>query len=59
MLDDDRQRAALEVVAMEDQEFFEVFGTAKRLGKEIRSGLLSLLFDTPALYPLTREFAIF
>ncbi len=59
MLNDDDQRAALEVLAREDQEFFEVFGTAKRLGEQIRTGLLSLLFETPALYPLTREFAIF
>jgi hypothetical protein len=59
MLDDDEQRGALEALATEDQESSEAFATAKRLGKEIRSGLLSLLFDTPVLYPLTREFAIF
>jgi len=59
MLDDDEQRGALEALATEDQKSSEAFATAKRLGKEIRSGLLSLLFDTPVLYPLTREFAIF
>jgi predicted nucleotidyltransferase len=59
LIDDEEQRAALEALATEDQGSSEVFASAKRLGKETRSGLLSLLFDTPALYPLTREFAIF
>jgi len=59
LIDGEEQRGALEALATEDQESSEAFATAKRLGKEIRSGLLSLLFDTPVLYPLTREFAIF
>lgn len=37
----------------------EVYLRAKRLGEDIQEGLLSLMFETPDLYAMVREYAIF
>jgi hypothetical protein len=52
-------RPMLEALSHEDRDSSETFQTAKRHGDEIREGLLSLMFETPDLYAMVREFAIF
>jgi hypothetical protein len=59
MLDDEQGRSELEALSHEDRDSSETFQTAKRHGDEIREGLLSLMFETPDLYAMVREFAIF
>lgn len=58
MLDDGAARSELEDLAVADRDRSAAFHEAKRLGTEIRNALLSLFLDTPALYPLVREYAI-
>jgi hypothetical protein len=58
MLDDGDARDELEHLSVADRDRSAAFHEAKRLGTEIRNALLSLLLDTPALYPLVREYAI-
>jgi hypothetical protein len=36
-----------------------VCARAKRLGEDIQGRLLSLMFETPELYAMVREYAIF
>lgn len=59
MLDNDETRRELEDLAFAARDSSYPFAEAKRLGEEIRDALLSLLLDSPALYPLVREYAIF
>jgi hypothetical protein len=59
MLDDENTRGELEELSHENRSSSETFQAAKRYGDEIREGLLSLMFETPDLYAMVREFAIF
>lgn len=59
MLDDEKSRGELESLPHEERDSSQVFLRAKRLGEDIKDGLLSLMFETPDLYPMVREYAIF
>jgi hypothetical protein len=59
ILHDEEARHELETLPHDRRDSSKAFQEAKRLGEEIRSSLLSLLFETPALYALTREYTIF
>jgi hypothetical protein len=59
ILEDDGARAELESLPHEGRAGSEVYQRAKGLGDEIREGLLSLMFETPDLYAMVREYAIF
>lgn len=58
LLDDDAFRNALDAVGPDGAEASREFSTAARLGADIETGLLDLLFS-PALFRWTRNFAIF
>lgn len=59
ILEDEEARAELESLPHGGRGSSEVYQRAKRHGDEIREGLLSLMFETPDLYAMVREFAIF
>jgi hypothetical protein len=59
MLDDEQSRSELETLSHEDRNSSPVFLRAKSLGEDIQGRLLSLMFETPDLYALVREYAIF
>ncbi len=59
ILHDEEARHELETLPHDRRDSSKAFQEAKRLGEEIQGSLLSLLFETPALYALTREYAIF
>lgn len=59
ILNDKQNRSELEALSHENRNSSKTFQTAKRHGDEIREGLLSLIFETPDLYAMVREFAIF
>jgi hypothetical protein len=59
ILQDEAARRELETLPHDRRDASPVFQEAKRLGYEIHGSLLSLLFETPALYALIREYAIF
>lgn len=59
ILEDERARAELESLPHKDRESSEIYQRAKRHGYKIREGLLSLMFETPDLYAMVREYAIF
>ena len=58
LLDDPAARAELESAGRGTAEESSVFCEARRLGDELESGLLTLLFDTP-LRALVREYGVF
>ena len=59
MLDDEQDRSELESLPHEKRNDSPVFLRAKRLGEDIQGRLLSLMFETPELYAMVREYAIF
>lgn len=59
MLDDEHDRSELESLPHEKRNESPVFLRAKRLGEDIQGRLLSLMFETPELYAMVREYAIF
>jgi hypothetical protein len=59
MLDDEEARAELEALAHQDRNSSKTFLRAKRHSDEIQEKLLSLMFETPELYAMVREYAIF
>jgi hypothetical protein len=59
ILEDEKARAELESLAHRERDSSGVYLEAKRLGFQIREGLLSLMFETPDLYAMVREYAIF
>ncbi|HEX3734345.1 MAG TPA: hypothetical protein VHU86_04250 [Solirubrobacterales bacterium] len=59
MLNDEETRGELEDLPYASRNSSPAFDQAKRHGVDIRDALLSLLFETPDLYALTREYAIF
>jgi hypothetical protein len=59
MLDDEETRGELEALPHDKRDASEAFQLAKQLGDDIRGGLLSLMFETPDLYAMVREYAIF
>jgi len=58
-LNDGSFRAELKALSLDDADRSAAFRMVRDLGREFQAGLLSLLFDTPELRPLVREFAIF
>lgn len=59
MLDDQVCRDELEALTRTDAPSSAVFLEAKRLGKEIESGLLALLFECEPFPKIVRDYAIF
>jgi hypothetical protein len=59
MLDDPDVRARLQSLPREDAKRSPVFQEVRRLADELEQGLLALLFDTPQLRALVREYGIF
>jgi hypothetical protein len=59
VLEDEKDRAELESLPHNDRESSAVYQEAKGHGYKIREGLLSLMFETPELYEMVREYAIF
>lgn len=59
ILDEDGSRAELEALSHEQRNSSSVFLRAKRLGEDMQERLLSLMFETPDLYAMVREYAIF
>jgi hypothetical protein len=59
MIDDEESRNELEALPYEKRGSSRVFQRAKMLGEDIQGRLLSLMFETPDLYALVREYAIF
>jgi hypothetical protein len=58
LLGDPAARAELEALTQAEADASDVFREARRLGDELETGLLALLFDTP-LRNLVREYAVF
>jgi hypothetical protein len=58
MLDDDVTRAELAAVRRETADASEAYADVRRAGRELESGLLALLFETP-LVVLVREYGVF
>jgi len=52
-------RAALRTLSLDEADSSAEFQLVRHLGREFQAGLLALLVDTPELYPLVREFAIY
>jgi hypothetical protein len=52
-------RAALKSLSPGELHDSHEFAHARSLGREIQAGLLSLLFETPELYPRVREYVVF
>ena len=59
MLDDPEVREQLQSLPREDAKRSPVFQEVRRLADELEAGLLALLFDTPSLRALVREYGIF
>jgi hypothetical protein len=59
LLDDPDVRAQLQSLPREDAKRSPVFQEVRRLADELEAGLLALLFDTPMLRALVREYGIF
>lgn len=59
MLDDEQSRRELESLPHEKRGSSQVFLRAKGFGEDIQGRLLSLMFETPDLYAMVREYAIF
>lgn len=59
LLDDPAARAALSALTEDTAGDSEAFAEARRLGDQVQSGLLSLLFDDVRLARVTREYGIF
>lgn len=59
MLDDQACRGELEALTRSDAHSSAVFHEVKRLGKEIESGLLALLFECEPFPKIVRDYAIF
>ena len=59
LLDDEAFRQALESLTRDRAGASAEFEQAHRIGRTLQSGLLALLFESAALRPLVREYAIF
>lgn len=59
ILEDEKARAELESLPHKQRESSEVYRQAKDHGYKIREGILSLMFETPDLYAMVREYTIF
>jgi hypothetical protein len=59
MLDDETSRKELEFLSYDDRESSEVLRRVRELEENMRKGFLSLIFETPDLYAMVREYAIF
>lgn len=59
LLDDAEFREQLQQVTRETADESDAFGEVKRIARDFEMGLLSLLFETPRLAPLVRQYAIF
>jgi hypothetical protein len=59
LLDRAEFRDSLKALSPRDVQESHEFAHARSLGREIQAGLLSLLYETPELYPRVREYVVF
>jgi hypothetical protein len=59
MLDDADSRAHLADLAEDDADADELYARVRELGDELQAALLALLFETPELERLVREYLVF
>jgi hypothetical protein len=59
MLDDAGSRAHLADLAEDDADADELYARVRELGDELQAALLALLFETPELERLVREYLVF
>lgn len=59
MLDDEASRKELESLSYEERESSKALRRIRELEGNMREGFLSLMFETPDLYAMVREYAIF